>query len=1184
MKKSILWLLIAALTLGVCAESVTFDMAIAAANAWATKNAAFKSGTAATGDVITESDPANASVVLWHQVSMEGGGMLVVAPVTEIEPVVVALDNDPGKLPEAHPLRGILTGDMRRRLKVLGLYPAASLMSATPTVAALSADEAQAWGEANQAKWARLTRGGASLLEAAGVGVTEITIDVRTVDGFGEGDNGYLRHWDQSSYNGAYLYNLYTPGHAVCGCVATACGALAQFYGTTNALEFSNACKYNGEEKNYATISGAIDWNILPENWGGTNAAIKATDPLTTEQQQLIGRVAYNAGVGVGMKWTDKESSAFMSEIVPALKEVFGFRHARAVRFEDEENPDQKQMEALIYNQVRAGVPVGLGIEGHAVVAVGYGLDADNVERVRVFMGWGGAGDGWYALPKIDTKATMAGGTYLSEIVDEVITMIAYDNDDIVPIVGHVAMPGAKLEIPALDREFNANDYGYFGTRVPADSGTCEVTCLGRSIPFDIGENAKESEDATELAEALPAAVEVSLLNCTVAYSLERAKLLAEQEGKAILRVSGTSVDSNTVAVLDYIYSLDKDNVGDFTNKFVYIFSSSASEAGDGADVSYGVYLPSVLDPTDRWQVHNGALSYGYLTITETATNNTHNADKNLVEDSESVATNAYTYTFAPLTSEPVVTMNAVEEVDAITNAVVQSFQTVLEIGARRYAECTSGIAVTVTATSEAAVAAMGEYDGSYPNGVFDTCGLYEECFVAGSNATFTCNAEVTNETAGVVFGCAGWTITNATTGATLEGEGSEATFKVASNDVVTLTWDLSRVVAVKMEVTWKEDAGALEDTGAVTPGSGWYPAGTPVMFTALPSVGTWNFEYFKKEACPDGTIWLSPLKILVPMDAPGTVEASYRQNASLLEEPEVANTCVVTVANYVCWDIEAETLTLEPADDQVPSTVFYTREGRVMVGDGEEADMPGLVAGVTVTNTTYTTADGVAMELCGFKEGDEVYLGVALPLERNFEGMDVDSIEWVWSPVEGADSSEDPVAPTEFTIAWEEDASGGLSGPKEGFATNLLTKTEAEQFGMDAVKVSEILTVPKGFTKSVTTDDEGNIVATLALDEKTLQPYGDVTLKSSPLTIVSNGDGTVTVRADVANGVKGFWYTLYGSDNLVDWNPVTEGYMSGGTPSAQAKADNQTVSVSIDVKPEEAKRFFKLVVTDQKP
>ena len=84
MKKSILTAFLSVLALGACAESVTPEMAKAAANAWVLRNEHFGAGREAV-TVRTVCDTNKAQTVLWHQVSMTGGGCVFVAPVTEIE-------------------------------------------------------------------------------------------------------------------------------------------------------------------------------------------------------------------------------------------------------------------------------------------------------------------------------------------------------------------------------------------------------------------------------------------------------------------------------------------------------------------------------------------------------------------------------------------------------------------------------------------------------------------------------------------------------------------------------------------------------------------------------------------------------------------------------------------------------------------------------------------------------------------------------------------------------------------------------------------------------------------------------------------------------------------------------------------------------------------------------------------
>ena len=1173
MKKSILTLIALAMALGVFAASVSPEEAMVAANAWAARNGAFGAGQGAT-NVVTECDAAT-GVVLWHQVSLAGGGMLVVAPVTEIEPVVMALDNDPGVLPEAHPLRGILTGDMRRRLQFLGLYPRARAALAAAAPPAPVADEAQAWGEACKAKWRRLT--GASP-QAAGVGAETVAVEVRVVPGFEK--KGALTHWNQGKYGAYPLYNLYTPNHAVCGCVATACAALAQFYGTTNAVSglVNDACTYNGKPYSAKTLGGPIDWSILPENWGGTNAPATA---LTTEQQQLIGRVAFDAGVGVGMMWTDDESGAMMDGIVTALKDVFGFRHARSVWLSDEENPAQEELEKLIYNQCRAGVPVGMGIEGHAVVAAGYGLDADGVERVRVFMGWSGSGDGWYALPKIDTQATVGGGTYLSEVVDVVITMIAYDNDDIVPVVGHVTMPGAPLEIASLGRTLTSSGEGYFGTRVPADMGTCTVTCQDKVAEIEINADAAdETKTSDELCPLLPNAFEFVLMDCTVAYSLERAKLYALREGKAILRVSGVTGETNTTAVLSLIYNLAQDNVDGFSDRFVYYFAQSSSTAGDGADLSYGVYLPSAVDPADRWQAKNGALAYGYLATVTTVTNVTHDAshaaETNGLDAVET--TRALTYTFAPIDGTPELVTQDAEETDAILEAVSNSLLRVLGVGAARFAECTSGITVTIGATSKAAEAAI--------NATADpaqACGVHANCYTNGPY-TFTCDAVVTNQDAGVVLACGGWTATNATTGAVLSGAGRAATLALAANDAVTLTWDFSTTNAVYVTVVSTCPNAPLGGC-TVTPGTGWYAWGEAAGFTATCAAG-YEVASWVLDKQQEDLIDLGRRTKLLPVSRPCRLDVSFTMSGAA--EAETTNTVRCTARSW-CITHDGGSLKLVAARaDEAPKTEVWGVAGRVTLASGEATNVAAAAgreiyigtearAFMDAGKTNWTLWGVVPRSLTGAEDAaklmDEAANASAVTVKNPTAPV---ALSWLWVPNLPEDEPV-PVPGAAFAIEWD-DALSTLNA--HGYATNLTTLAWLAAQGLSLEDVT--VTAPKGFTANVRADADGNVVATLELDAGVLKPLaaGGV---GSPLTILSNGDGTLTVKAAVGNGVRGFWYALHAADELRGaWAPVKTGY-AAGTPSVQAQADG-AVTVSIDVAPTAAKRFYRLVVSDVRP
>ncbi len=650
MKKSILLLSLAAWTLGVYADPVSADDAKIAAVVWVVKNAAFGASGSAT-NVVTVADPNNSSVTLWHQVYMDNGGMLIVAPRTEIEPVIYALDNTPKKLPPT--LIDILTNDVRRRLQFLGLYP----LKARSMKSAAEQATAKDWGEVNHAKWVRLMIAAATPMTInEPLRVDNITVNVRMVDGFENG--GRFTHWNQQKDANPDkalakpLYNLYVTNNAPVGCAATLLATLAQFYGTTNALAVTNTCYYckkDGDPEvagSYATKPGKIDWSLL-DGWDPANP--------TPAQRDLIGRVAYNAAVGLKMHWADGGSGADSNDLQDALKNVFGFEHARYVEISKAANPTQMELEKLIYNQLRAGVPVGMAIDGHGVAAVGYGIDADNVERVRVFLGWGGGGDGWFAFPKIETQAVPGGPVYISDIVSGVLTMIAYDNDDIVPVVGRVVdssrkpLSEATLTLPGVPRTIQADTNGYFATRVPLSlaKDDCTIECNGKTATFVIGENAVNApnfvpllpteEGQTTSAEvvklmlgfsaALPAAFEFPILGCTVAYSAEEAKALAMAEGKAIFHVRGYLHETNTSAVLSHVYKLAANKEDSFANNFVYFFSHAYSAKEDGNVVSYGTYLPSDFGASEDGEIASSALTYGYLNVTasESATNVTVN-------------------------------------------------------------------------------------------------------------------------------------------------------------------------------------------------------------------------------------------------------------------------------------------------------------------------------------------------------------------------------------------------------------------------------------------------------------------------------------------------------------------------------------------------------------------------------
>ncbi len=1221
MKKSILTAFLSVLALGACAESVTPEMAKAAANAWVLRNEHFGAGREAV-TVRTVCDTNKAQTVLWHQVSMTGGGCVFVAPVTEIEPIMVALDSDPGELPKKHPLPAILSSDMRERLRFLGLYqedaPAgAHLMSVAPAPVASDEQKAAAaeWAAQERAKWAELGVGSLPRLAAAPVGRTVVDSEVCIAKGFEKG--GPLTHWNQEGSAG---YNLYTPGKVVCGCVATAAAALVQFYGmnpSNTVMEAQSGyesetqkCSFRnvpykevfGEEAK--TMGGTIDWSLF-------SGCTKATDymRLNTDQRDIIGRVAFDCGVGVGMSWDDEGSGVTIDgckEVATTLKEVFGFKNARFVGFRNAKKPGEDNLRKVIYGQCAAGAPVDMYIEGHAVVAVGYGQDADGTERVRVFMGWGGTGDGWYALPNIDTRATTGGASYLSRMVMGVITMISYADDDIVPVVGQLMPAIGGLEVTFNDvtdlvtdpetgtqstapRSMKCTDDGWFATRVPPNAGTFTISCYGKEAEYTVGTRARDSTTATQLAEDVPDwIVPFAILNSTTRYSLPGAVEAALAEDKAILRISGQSADPYTKAVLAYIFELDDANVNDFTNRYVFYFTAAGSLDGDMAP-SYTVLLPRSVDSDYRWYFQNGRLSYGYARTEATAeiitTTNIVVVDEGAeigdpgtyTNITVSATSNIVVSTYAPTGSEPVYERFPSwpeADLEAATNALRTSVLAVMNMGWEQYELRAPGNSLKVVASGGEA----GEPEPGW--------GLHADCYRNGETITATAAGELTNEVDGVIMGCSGWKLYNERTGVELSGNGNSVDIAFTENDEYVLTW---QVVTNYVKVTVNMFPDRMARVGAsVTPGTGWYPYGQYTTFTANAPEGytleSWNGS--GAAGLPEDAYRSNTSVSFAPV-APISITARFATGGASDEDPEVTTYTLTTIS----YGITEEGI--EELSGAIPASAVQGggEASGSTLADGGSVELNTSPVIITPESTTFTDADeqrwkhSYWMLFSGEVTREAIESGTAMSqyITANYHDAAAAfrlrqnaTLVRFYEP----DNSEEPTPEeVELTIKWNET----MDNLKPG--ENVLLTAEQAAALPEGSQVTVVEDVPAGWKlDGVETREDGSVVATLSLDEDALTPLPPEG-QSSPLTIVNNPDGTVTVEATIANGVRGFWYSLYTAPVLSgEWKVVASGEYESGTPSTQMAEAEGEVKLSIVVNPAEASRFYKLVVSSSAP
>jgi hypothetical protein len=213
--------------------------------------------------------------------------------------------------------------------------------------------------------------------------------------------------WGLGDVCSQHCYNYYTPEHYVCGCVATAMAQLMLYhcYPTAGIGVQSFTIAVAGNKQTAPTRGG--DGQGGPYRWSDMDLI---PDCDTTEtQRQAIGALCYDAGVAAEMsyKWDGKtdQSATAVRKARDALTKTFQYSNA-IVTWHDDREIGQGLTE-MINPNLDAGYPVILGlrssprgVNGHAVVADGYGYNASTLYH-HLNYGDRTAGDVWYNLPDV---------------------------------------------------------------------------------------------------------------------------------------------------------------------------------------------------------------------------------------------------------------------------------------------------------------------------------------------------------------------------------------------------------------------------------------------------------------------------------------------------------------------------------------------------------------------------------------------------------------------------------------------------------------------------------------------------------------------------------------------------------------------------------------------------------------
>ena len=381
------------------ASEITADQASAAVQAWVDEGSAPGRRSAAVDSSETLSTSSGARL---HVVKFSDGGFAVTPTDDRIDPVIAFVPSGQElEQSDDNPLWSLLSGDIEARERAAGVSSATSAVRRAVLCAA-APNEAVARA---QARWAALLEKAAPkkakrvLMDATPA--TTMPADIRV--------SPFVRSlWSQRTHNnytnGDNCYNYYTPSNYVCGCVATVGAQIMHYWrwpmGSVTPQTFW--CVVDGVFTNdYTMIGGTYDWGAMPD---------VPANGVTEAQRQAIGKLTYDVGVSVHMKWSSMGSGAITFALARRLADTFGYSSAEAAIYDSVYPYSLSELQKVVIPNCDARAPVVMSIrnlrEGHAVLVDGYGYSGTDF-YIHVNFGFGGDRDAWYLPPDIANYDTI---------------------------------------------------------------------------------------------------------------------------------------------------------------------------------------------------------------------------------------------------------------------------------------------------------------------------------------------------------------------------------------------------------------------------------------------------------------------------------------------------------------------------------------------------------------------------------------------------------------------------------------------------------------------------------------------------------------------------------------------------------------------------------------------------------
>ena len=391
--------------LPLCAEEVTGEEAMSAVAGWVNVKEALGAEFSAQATTNVLAYTAKDGKGNYYVVNLEGGGFVVTSGDTAMEPILAYSKEGVWNTNAAeNPLMAMLEIDVAAMM--------AELCSANTTNAAQTTASVQQQGgglrlagtasvqqqDGKAAKWARL-RAAASDKGGLRLQASAPSADLRV-------DYLVKSKWGQNGHG----ENYYTPGSAVCGCVATMGSQVMRFWqyptaSITKTAQWYGSCNYSGTKKGWdvdgydasasattrtpwnPAFGGTYDWANMPLNGGSS-----------TTQKKAIGKLTRDVGITCFMNYNENNGGAS-----GAPGAVFGHRLCDQFTYANAKITYgwNDSVKAALLGSLDAGLPCPMTVPAHAIVADGYGYDSSGTLFVHFNFGWSGGSDGWYSPPDL---------------------------------------------------------------------------------------------------------------------------------------------------------------------------------------------------------------------------------------------------------------------------------------------------------------------------------------------------------------------------------------------------------------------------------------------------------------------------------------------------------------------------------------------------------------------------------------------------------------------------------------------------------------------------------------------------------------------------------------------------------------------------------------------------------------